>query len=67
MSVDWNAGVPFLPEETPDGDGGEGRKENARRLLFLGNTMSAMGNMGLIYPYLMDPMGGSDEEEDPNP
>ena len=65
--IDFDIGVPVLPEEDePEESRGRRQAERARRLLLLGGAMNAMGGyMGPVYPMLLDPI--EDEEEDPNP
>lgn len=65
--IDFDIGVPVLPEEDEPEEGrGQRQAERARRLLLLSGAMNAMGGyLGPIYPMLLDPI--EDEDEDPNP
>ena len=68
MTIDLGMGIPVLPEEDEPEEGrGQRQAEKARRMLFLGGAMNAMGSyLGPVYPMLLDPMM-EDKEEDPNP
>ena len=68
MSIDFDMGIPFLPEdEEPAGDNIQRMEERNRRLLLLGGAMSAKGGyLGPVYPMPMVPLD-DEADKDPNP